>query len=1623
MLQERIAQVVKGYELREQIGEGGYGVVYRAYQPLVGRDVAVKIILPQHANHPDFIRRFEWEAQLVARLEHPYIVPLYDYWRDPDGAFLVMRWLRGGNLHDLLHNRPLPTELLGRLIEQVGSALAVAHRRGVVHRDLKPANILLDEEGNAYLADFGIAKDLGTRVSPYQTDASTVVGSPAYISPEQVRAEPITPQTDIYSLGVMLYEILTGQLPFHAPTPLALMFMHMNEPVPTVRAHRPDLSDAVNLVIQKATAKRPTDRYSDVTMLIQELRQALASGPAVTARLTDALPTPSQPENGNRTTSGTSTRSKYETGVLYLPVPLAEPIEAEVENPYKGLRAFQEADADDFFGRELLTQLLLTRMQEQVPLGRFLAVVGPSGSGKSSVVRAGLVPAIRRGGLPGSHNWFVVEMFPSAHPIEELAQALIRVAVEPPNNLVEPLMLDDQGLLRVVDQVVPGADETEVVLVIDQFEEVFTLVEDEAVRTHFLNSLINAVTDPYSRVRVIVTLRADFYDRPLLYPGFSELMRQRTEVVVPLAPEELKQAIISPAEHNGLRVDPELVDAIVNDVAEQPGALPLLQYALTEVFERRTGRTLTLTPYNASGGVLGALARRAEEIYTGLRAEQQEAARQLFLRLITLGEGVEDTRRRVRRTELATMTKDEGGRTTGSSDATLSSLVVPPSLDLDHVIEQYSQYRLLTLDNDPATRVPTVEVAHEALIRTWMRLRQWLDASRDDLRLQRRMTTAAAEWVASGHDRSFLASGARLEQLAGWVDETHLALNAEERNYLGASLAERDTQQAQDAAREAHEATLERRSRTFLRALVGVALVAAVAGIGLSIFAFGQQRIALEKQDLALQSANIAATAEARANTAAEDAGSQRVIAEQRAADAARAEAQAQSLALTQGAQAAYNQGNIDLAGELALTAAEQPNPSALAEQVLASVVYNPSTRMILTGHTDVINSVVYSPDETMAFSGGRNDQVGILWDLKTGQEIKRFTGHLGRIREVAFVPDGKRVLTGAEDGTVRLWDLSCATPSPQECNAPTRVFTDAVGFAAKNFEVKGVAVRPNHNQFLAATSDSTLKLWDLDCATPSPRECDTPLRVFGAGGGGHTQEANLVAFTSNGKYVLSSAEDTLLILWDVDTGQVVRKMQHPNNSEARGVAILPGDRYALSGGAFPEIIKWDLETGQAIDRLRGHKGTIYYVGVSADGTRAISGSADNTVIVWDLEKNVPLTVLRGHGGYIRQAVFSKDGKHALSGSQDKTIRVWDIVNGAEELRLTSPAPVRGVSASADGELIATGLEDGQAQLWSRVNEQAPTALRQFHWHNSGVGAIVLSPDGRYVLTGGKADGTLIKTNVETGKIELTFPFKTFGYNTIVFTPDGKRVATGQVIPAGDDYNDKRVTDPELANISMIVWDVATGQPLYKVTDVMVDKTRHDSINSLVITPDSKQIIASTGAGTKLLIYDLATGKRTGELDLEVDGRSTHLAMTPDGKFLIAGTSGTKFIVWDLTQGERVFTSEPQSAAVTAVAISADGRFTAISVEGEVAMWDIQLKQKIRSFAGHTRTVNKLLFDANSSRLISASGDGTTRVWRVEKLPEIIAWAQTNRQYPQMTCGQKELYNLPQTNCKTTGTN
>ncbi len=730
---------LRGYRLLERIGEGSFGVVHRAIQPHVGREVAVKAINPELANDPEFVRRFEAEAQIVARLEHPHIVPLYDYWRDPDGAYLVMRYLSHGSLRQRLEGgRAIAPEELADLVDQISQALAAAHRQGIVHRDVKPENVLLDEEGNAYLSDFGIAKDISdprkTRTGP--------LGTPAYLSPEQIRGDAVSPRTDVYALGVMVFEGLTGRHPFSDGSIATLLERSLHDPLPSVRADRPTLPAAVDDVIAQATAKDPALRFPDAPVLAAALRTSLGPDLDLVAASDDAT------------------------------------------NPFKGLRPFVEADAVDFFGREALVERLVARLREDMEGSRFLAVVGPSGSGKSSAVRAGLVPALRGGAVDGSAGWFYVEMAPGPHPLEELEAAILRVAIKAPPSLLELLEGDEHGLHRAVQQALP-ADGSQLVLVLDQLEEVFTLVEDERERRRFLDGVRSAVADPDSRLVAVATLRADFYDRPLAYSGFAELMRARTEPVVPLSPQELERAIAGPAENVGVTVEPALVAQVVADVAEQPGALPLLQYAMTEVFDGRSNATLSAQAYREIGGVSGALARRAEQLYEGMNAAGKQAAEQLFLRLVALGEGSEDTRRRVGRSELDRLGVD--GRA------------------LNGVIEAYGRHRLLSLDRDPDSREPTVEVAHEALLREWGRLRGWIDSARDDLRTERRLAAAAAEWEAAGRDPSFLLRGSRLEQLSTWGATTTLSLAQSEREFLDASLELAEAERASEAERVARE--------------------------------------------------------------------------------------------------------------------------------------------------------------------------------------------------------------------------------------------------------------------------------------------------------------------------------------------------------------------------------------------------------------------------------------------------------------------------------------------------------------------------------------------------------------------------------------------------------------------------------------------------------------------------------------------------------------------------------------------------------------------------------------------------------------------------------------------------
>ena len=340
-----------------------------------------------------------------------------------------MRFLRGGSVEDLLAAGPIDLHRVVSITEQIASALAAAHRQGVVHRDVKPGNLLLDEEGNAYLTDFGVALDAG---SPERSTGTMMRGTPAYLSPEQIRLEPASPRSDIYAFGIVAFEMLTGT----ASVPRDVAHGTARSP--------PARRDPLRSRCSSRASPRPRrrDRQSHRERSSRSLRQR--------SRLRRRVPCRARRDVPRRRT----------------PVGAAR-------NPYKGLRSFLEPDAADYFGREAVTNRLIRSLSEEGPSGRFLAVVGPSGSGKSSVVRAGLVPALRQGALPGSHRWYVIDMLPGSHPLREIETALLGVAVEPPPSLMEELERDDLGLARAVDRVLPDA-EAELVIVLDQLEEVFT---------------------------------------------------------------------------------------------------------------------------------------------------------------------------------------------------------------------------------------------------------------------------------------------------------------------------------------------------------------------------------------------------------------------------------------------------------------------------------------------------------------------------------------------------------------------------------------------------------------------------------------------------------------------------------------------------------------------------------------------------------------------------------------------------------------------------------------------------------------------------------------------------------------------------------------------------------------------------------------------------------------------------------------------------------------------------------------------------------------------------------------------------------------------------------------------
>lgn len=857
--------------------------------------------------------------------------------------------------------------------------------------------------------------------------------------------------------------------------------------------------------------------------------------------------------------------------------------DVERRNPYKSLRAFHEVDAADFHGRDVL----IDEMVEAISRTRLLAVVGPSGSGKSSVVRAGLLPKLRRGEVVGSEQWLITDMFPGTHPFDNLEAALLRVAPMRPPNLYERLTADATGLGNVVEQLLPD-EKTGLVILIDQFEELFSLSASPSERDRFLDALTNAVLSIDSRLHVILTLRADFFDQPLQHPEFAQVLRSSVVTVSPPTRDGLARAISEPAKRAGVSLEPGLVTRIVDDVREQPGGLPLLQFALTELFARREGDLLTQAAYEALGGVGGTLARRAEETYSSLLPDAREATKQMFLRLVTVDEFADDTRRRVRQSELLDI----------DVDRTVMSVV----------IQRFGALRFLSFDRDAASRTPTVELAHEAILREWHRLRTWIDERREDLLIHRRIQMTVQDWRDSDRDSGYLLRGSRLEQALVWIGRTDIAVSEQERRLVEESIA---FDVAERSEREALEHKAARRRKAAIGILAGAAVVASVLGI----YAIGQRGNALQS-----------------------------------ASEATARELSQAAIAITEDDP----ELGILLAAEafeISRQAGAEPLPETLTAMWSAYV----ANRVVLTIPGVGSQAVAFSPSGSMLAVDSIDNTVS-LRDATTGAELGRLSNppdEAGRVFAIEFSPGGEWVAvarSGLEGGvgTVEIFDVESREQlhswigdrdaylalSFSEVNQLTAIGYTGPGDYTGTLDLTTWVVTPG----ISAPNAVHQVFSDGQITAPSVEYLPgTNRAVIGLEdtNGGSSRLAAIDPLTGEESWDLSIAFDNPLF------------------------ALSPeGDRVAVLGHAEKLVAVYDVASGQQVFQPVPHQDP-QSISWSRDGELVAVAGNDSNVTLLDADTGEVTLTLSGHPASVWSTSFHPHDDIIASVSVSGETRLW----------------------------------------------------------------------------------------------------------------------------------------------------------------------------------------------------------------------------------------------------------------------------------------------------------------------------------------------------------------------------
>ncbi len=1146
--------------------------------------------------------------------------------------------------------------------------------------------------------------------------------------------------------------------------------------------------------------------------------------------------------------------------------------------PYVGLKPFQLEDSAYFYGREQLTQQLVAELYER----SFLAVVGASGSGKSSVVQAGIMAQLQAGKqLPGSEQWRICYLRPGEHPLNSLTQQLAS-SQETQNQLEGFLYQGVEGLVRWLR----SYPEPMIVLIVDQFEELFTLASP-VERSQFLELLLGAINYARDRLKLIITLRVDFISHCLEFSELAGLLQQASFFVPPhLLEQDYRNVIIKPAESVGLEVEPALVEVLLQEIGTATGKLPLLEFVLEQLWEYRQQGKLTLEAYQQQiGGLEGALEKKANAVYENLDPEARSCAQWIFLALTQVGEDIADTSRRISKGDLIVNKYPQA-----LVERTLQELVKANLVILDSEITSYAEVSRSRGTNELSepeelSEFPleaTIEIVHEILIHNWSTLRWWLEQNRNRLQLQRQLEQAAKLWQQNNQNPDYLWQGARLAQAEEiYIKETD-ELSESVQAFIEAGLAKRDAQQRQ-ARRRLRRAQAAAATISFL----------GIAAIAVGSLAFWQRQQALENQVETLNSS----------------------------------------------AQAFYESEKPLKALKTSLQAEEQLTDIAFSSDylpikvasTLQDLLHRSQARNVLTGHTETVSAVDVSSDGEFIASASWDSTIK-LWQ-SNGELLKTLEHHQGSVIDLDFHSNKNQFVSVSNNGTIKQWNqagtlvqtiktdqkgLTSVRYSPKGNFIATGTEDGTITiwtfdgkqheqFVADKEGVDRISISPN-GQFIASGSEqsASVKIWQLDgtlveefgnyqagvgdiAFSPNGQS----LAVASLSGKIEIQKINgrskrqlpsqnqpitSIAFTLNGETLITGDKAGTIKYWSLEENPTSpMKTSTAHQGTVRDISVFPNRSFVVSASNDQTLRTWELP-----ETNRSHEEEIYTVAFAPYHNRAAYAGWDDTIKIWNrqgITQQEPEMTLKGHSGSINSLSFSANGQYLVSGSDDKRIKVWNLdhPSSLSQTLKGHKNRVTSVDFSSNDELIASGSEDETIRLWNRSGK----LKESFSAHKGGVTSVRFAPKGKILASAGY-DGK-VKLWQADGTLQQEFKAHEPAVSDIAFSPNGQilasagwdntiklwRVSDGKHLKTLQGHR-KAVTDLSfrqdgevLASASkdetIKLWNVETAETLATL------KGYQQPLNSISFSPDGNSLLAGGKKGNlKQWQFDLAALQEKG---------------------------------------------------------------------------------------------------------------------------------------------------------------